>query len=99
MVEYGLEMLSHFAKFIINIAHLYKSGRSRDSCDAAGEISRRKKNRWRIHRSPTENYTARLSFGFGPLSCYADKRIDNIMKVYIERNNFPSRLNMIPYKI
>ena len=65
----------------------------------AGEISRRKKNRWRIHRSPTENYTVRLSFGFVTLLCYADKRIDNIMKVYIERNNFPSRLNMIPYKI
>ena len=63
-----------------------KLRRSHDSFDPF-KFPGRKKNRRHIHRSPTENYTTRLSFGFVTRLRYADKLIVNIMKVYIERNN------------
>ena len=49
-----------------------------------------------IHRSPTENYAVWLTFDFVTRLRYADKRIVNIMKVYIERNNL--QLELIRYR-
>ena len=56
-----------------------------------------KKNRRHIHRSLTENYTARLIPFRHPITIlhYADKRIVNITNVYIESNNL--QLELIRY--
>ena len=60
-----------------------------------GEISERKNNRRRIHRSPTENYPARLPFRFVTRLRYAETRMVNIVKAYVERNKL--QLQLIRY--